>query len=109
MGTPKQAERFRKNHAPSFTIICDPHKILYKAYGLHAAGITGIISPKTIIRGLAALGRGNLPGLPSGDVFQLSGIFIIDKNMVIQYVHYAKNISDNPSIDEIIREAQLIK
>ncbi|MBF0555976.1 MAG: redoxin domain-containing protein [Nitrospirae bacterium] len=108
MGTPRQAEAFRKNHAPSFTIICDPRKILYKAYGLSQAGITGIVSPKTIIRGLGALRRGHLPGLPSGDIFQLSGMFIIDKNMVVRYVRYAVNISDNPSIDEIIREASAI-
>ncbi|MEO5360640.1 MAG: redoxin domain-containing protein [Nitrospirota bacterium] len=108
MGTPKQAEAFSINHTLSFTVICDPRKILYKAYGLLEAGITGIVSPKTIIRGIRALGRGHLPGLPSGDIFQLSGIFIIDKTMVIRYVHYARDISDNPSVEQIIREASTI-
>ncbi|MCG6553795.1 MAG: redoxin domain-containing protein [Candidatus Magnetominusculus sp. LBB02] len=108
MGSPKQAEAFRKNHDLSFTIICDPRKILYKAYGLIEAGITGIVSPMTIIRGIGALGRGHLPGLPSGDIFQLSGIFIIDSNMVVRYAHYASNISDTPSTEEIIRAAAAI-
>ncbi|MBF0473618.1 MAG: redoxin domain-containing protein [Nitrospirae bacterium] len=108
MGTPKQAEVFRKNHSLSFIIICDPRKILYKAYGLIEGGIAGIVSPKTIIRGLAAVGRGHMPGLPSGDIFQLSGIFIIDRNMVIRYVHYSKDMSDNPPIDEIIRQASAL-
>ncbi|MBF0555530.1 MAG: redoxin domain-containing protein [Nitrospirae bacterium] len=108
MGTPKQAEAFRKNYSPSFVIICDPRKVLYKAYGLIEAGITGIVSPKTIMRGLGALGRGYLPGIPSGDIFQLSGVFIIDRDMVVRYCHYARDISDNPSIDEIVRQASAL-
>ncbi|MBF0517921.1 MAG: redoxin domain-containing protein [Nitrospirae bacterium] len=102
MGSPKQAEAFRTDHKLTFVIICDPRKRLYEAYGLHKAGITGIVSPKTIIGGLRALGRGHLPGLPSGDIFQLSGTFLIDKHMGLLYAHYAVNIADHPSVDEII-------
>ncbi|MEO5357462.1 MAG: redoxin domain-containing protein [Nitrospirae bacterium YQR-1] len=104
MGTLKQAELFRKVHGITFTIICDPHKNLYRAYQLHSAGVTGIVSPRVLISGLRALGKGHLPGVPAGDVLQLSGVFIIDVNAVIRYAHYSKNIADHPSAGELLRD-----
>ncbi|MBV6341654.1 redoxin domain-containing protein [Candidatus Magnetobacterium casensis] len=104
MGTPRQAESFRKAHGLTFTIICDPHKHLYKTYGLLKAGITDIVSPKTFISGLRALGKGHLPGVPVGDVMQLSGVFLIGKDSVIRYAHYSMDIADYPAVADIIQK-----
>ncbi|MBF0539789.1 MAG: redoxin domain-containing protein [Nitrospirae bacterium] len=104
MGTPGQAESFRKKHGLTFTIICDPHKTLYKTYGLLTAGITDIASPRVAISGLRALAKGHLPGIPVGDVFQLSGVFLIDKDSIVRYAHYSRDISDYPSATDIIQK-----
>ncbi|MBF0344010.1 MAG: redoxin domain-containing protein [Nitrospirae bacterium] len=108
MGTPKQAESFRSSYNLPFKIICDPHKSLYKAYGLLKAGITDIVSPKVFISGLRALGKGHIPGVPVGDVSQLSGVFIIDKDSVVRYAHYSRDIADYPSAVELLQEASRI-
>ncbi|MBF0466367.1 MAG: redoxin domain-containing protein [Nitrospirae bacterium] len=107
MGSVKQSESFRKNHGLTFKIICDPHKHLYKVYELFSAGLTGIASPKVLVHGMRALVRGHLPGVPVGDIFQLSGVFIIDRTSTIRYAHYSKDIAGYPPAEELLNEAAL--
>ncbi|MBF0338420.1 MAG: redoxin domain-containing protein [Nitrospirae bacterium] len=103
MGTPGQAEVFRRRHDLTFTIICDPRKHLYKTYGLLRAGITDIVSPKVVISGLKALSKGHMPGVPVGDVRQLSGVFLVGKDSVLRYAYYSWDIVDYPSTADIIQ------
>ncbi|MBF0520139.1 MAG: redoxin domain-containing protein [Nitrospirae bacterium] len=105
MGGVKQSELFRKNHGLTFKVICDPHKHLYKAYELFSTGLSGIASPKVLVRGMRALVRGHPPGVPVGDVFQLSGVFIIDRTATIKYACYSKDISEYPPVDELLHIA----
>jgi hypothetical protein len=42
-------------------------------------------------------------GIPSGDVRQLPGVFIIDEDGTILYSHYARDAADHPDPDEILQ------
>ena len=55
-----------------------------------------------LLKGLSAMAKGHLIGVPKGDVRQLSGVFIIDTDGDIRYSHYAKNPADHPGVDEIL-------
>lgn len=102
MGTPEEAEGFRRQFNLPFTIICDPEKALYKAYGLKGRSISQIFSPKLFLKGLKAVGQGFLPGLSLGDPFQLPGVVVIDVKGHIRFRYYSRDPSDYPSIAIIV-------
>jgi peroxiredoxin len=102
MGTPDQAESFRKQFSLSFPIICDPEKKLYQIYGLGRSSFSRMVSPSVLLKGLKALSQGHTPRLPQGDVMQLSGVFLIDTTGHIRYAHYSKDPSDDPSIKNLL-------
>ncbi|UCD35587.1 MAG: redoxin domain-containing protein [Nitrospiraceae bacterium] len=102
MGRPEQSEEFRKRFAPSLTLICDPDKSLYQAFNLGRGSLYGMASPSVLIRGLRAMSRGNVPGMPQGDVMQMPGVFMIDTDGTIRYSYYAKDASDHPSVEELL-------
>jgi peroxiredoxin len=102
LGTPDRAEAFKKQFNISFPIICDPEKKLYQTYGLGRSSVARMASPAFLLRGLKALSRGHLPGVPRDDVMQMPGVFLIDTYGKIRYSHYSKDPSDNPSIGTLL-------
>jgi peroxiredoxin len=102
LGTPEQAEKFRKEFSLSFPILCDPGKDLYRAFGLGKGRFVDFASPVLLMRGLRIMGRGIVPGIPRGNVFQLPGVFLIDTDGNIRFAHYAKNPADYPSAESLL-------
>lgn len=102
LGTPDQAEEFKKQFSLSFPIICDPEKKLYQTYGLGRGSVVRMASPSLLLKGLKTLSRGHTPGVPQGDVMQMPGVFLIDTSGNIRYAHYSKDPSDNPSIETLL-------
>lgn len=102
MGTPDQAEAFKKQFSLSFPIICDPEKKLHQTYGLGRGSVASMVSPSLLLKGLKTLSRGYPPGVPQGDVMQMPGVFLIDTSANIRYAHYSKDPSDNPSIGTLL-------
>ncbi len=102
LGSPEQAEAFRKEFDLSFPIVCDPDRRLYAAYGLKKMGLLGFASPSLLVKGVKALGQGHSMGIPTGDIYQLPGVFIIDTNGRIRLSHFASGPADHPSADTIL-------
>ena len=50
MGPPKESEEFLEKFELPFTMICDPERKLYEAYGLKRMGALGFLSPSQIGR-----------------------------------------------------------
>ena len=102
LGTPDQAQAFKKQFSLSFPIICDPEKKLYQTYGLGRGSVASLASPTLLLKGLKTLSRGHTPGAPQGDVMQMPGVFLIDTSGNIRYAHYSKDPSDNPPIGTLL-------
>jgi peroxiredoxin len=102
LGTPEQSEEFRKKFQVPFTIISDHEKSLYRTFGLKQISQQGLLSPSMIIKGLSAMAKGHVMGVPEGDVRQLPGVFIINTDGRIEFSHYAENPADHPDPDTII-------
>jgi peroxiredoxin len=109
LGTPDQAEAFRKQFSLSFPIICDPEKKLYRIYGLGRSSVSRMVSPAVLFKGLKALSRGYTPSVPQSDVMQLAGVFLIDTAGNIRYAHYSKDPSDHPSIETLLALKGIIR
>lgn len=102
LGSPEQAEAFRQNFDLSFPIVCDPDRRLYAAYGLKQMGLWDFASPALLVKGVKALSQGHSMGLPTGDIYQRSGVFIIDPTGCIRYSYSARDPADHPSADTIL-------
>jgi peroxiredoxin len=102
LATPDRTEAFKKEFSLSFPIICDPEKKLYKIFGLGRGSFIRMASPAFLLKGLKTLSRGHTLGVPKDDVRQMPGVFLIDTTGNIRYAHYAKDPSDNPSIDTLL-------
>jgi peroxiredoxin len=109
LGPPDQAEAFRREFDLSFPIVCDSDRRLYAAYGLKKMGLLGFASPSLLVKGVKALGQGHSMGIPTGDIYQLPGVFIIDTTGRIRFSHYARDPADHPSADTILSALSKIK
>jgi len=104
MGSPRETEAFRQRFQIVFTVISDPDRKLYNTYHLTRMGFLGFFSPSLAFKGLSAMSRGHLMGLPEGDIHQLAGAFIIDTAGRIWFEHRSRDAADYPGTDEILEE-----
>lgn len=109
MGNPRETEAFRQRFQVVFPVICDPERKLYNAYQLTRMGFMDFFSPSLAFKGLSAMSRGHLMGLPEGDIQQLAGAFIIDTSGRIRFEHRSRNASNYPGADEILEELARLK
>lgn len=102
MSSPDDAAAFRKQFQLPFPVLADPMQKCYDAFAVPRGGVNAIMGPKTWLSGLAAtLAHG--VGTPNGDVRQLSGAFVVDRDGTIRYAQRAKHSADLPSHDAMLR------
>jgi peroxiredoxin len=109
LGNPQQTEAFRRDYRLNFPFACDPQRRLYEAFGLRKTSLLGLASPGVLFKGLKALGSGHGLGIPQQDIYQLSGVFVIDTQGTIRFSHRSQDPADHPSADEILRAAAQVK
>jgi len=102
LGTPPEAAAFARKYDVPFPIIADPEKKLYRAFALKRMSPLGFLSPTLALKGVAAAARGHGIGIPSGDVLQLPGVFVIDTAGRIVFSHYGADPADHPDPEEIL-------
>jgi peroxiredoxin len=96
-------QQYRKRFQVPYTIISDPEKNLYRAFGLKQMSPLGFFSPSLAVRSISTMAKGHFMGVPEGDVRQLPGVFVINTDGQIEFSHYAENPADHPDPDTIIR------
>ena len=82
--------------ARSVECLSDPDRAAYRAFGLSRGGVAEMFGPQVLARGLQAALHGHFLGMPKGDLFQLPGVFIVDRTGVIRFAHRNKDVADNP-------------
>ena len=87
-------------------VISDPNKLLYEAFGLRRGSIKQIVNPTIARRSIGAFRSGNRPGVLKHDPWMMAGVFRVEPDGDVSYSHYASDISDNLSGEEI---ANLLK
>lgn len=102
LGTPEQSVEFRKKFQVPFTIVSDPEKQLYAAFGFKQMSPLGFLSPSLFAKSISTMAKGHVMGVPEGDVRQLPGVFIINTDGRIEFSHYAEDPADHPDPDAIL-------
>lgn len=105
MGAPSRAREFGKQLALPFPLLCDPHRVAYRAYGLLHMSLRREASLHTTVRLARAVLQHGGSREREQPVRQLGGVFIVDPAGVIQYAFRSERASEHPTNDELIRLA----
>jgi peroxiredoxin len=102
MGSPAECTQFKERFDVPFPMVADPQKKLYQAFALKSMPAWKALSPALALKGLAAVARGHGAGMPVGDLRQLPGVFIIDRQGGIVFSRPADDPAGHPSAEEIL-------
>jgi peroxiredoxin len=107
MGNVAQTAAFRDRNRLPFTCLADPERVAYKAFGVPVGTVGQIAGPAVWGGGLKAVLRAGF-GKPVGDILQLHGSFIIDRDGIIRFIHLPRHSADRPTNDELIAQLRLL-
>ncbi len=101
--TPRQAAHFRRRQGTELPVLADEGRVSYKAIGAKVGGVSELIGPKSVAKGLATTIRtGKFQGRPVGNVAQLGGSMVVAPGGEVLFKHLATDASDNASVDELL-------
>lgn len=101
-GDSQQAQALCDRFDAPFPCLADPQRESYQAFGLKRGSVWEVMGPATVPRGLQAAAKGHFIERPIGDVMQLPGTFIIDRDGIVRYARYARHSADHPPVQEIV-------
>ena len=101
MGTPEEAGSLQRKLKLPFDVLSDPDRKAYRAYGLERGSFWQVSGPGVWAAGAKALLRGGI-GIPRGDVFQLSGEFVVDSAGIVRLAHRPRNSADHAGVEELL-------
>lgn len=107
IGEPKHAARYCPKLAPN-TICLVPEEgndSAHRAYGLEDVNKQEMASKEVGKALLKNALKGNIGGVPSGNVQMMPGTFIIDESGKVIFAYYSKHIADHPAIEDLIKMA----
>lgn len=107
MGRVNEAAEFKERMEIPQTILSDPNKLLYEAFGLRRGSFSQIVSPTITRKSIQAFKMGSRPGMLKQDPWMMAGVFRVEPDGEVSYCHYASDISDNLSGDAIARLLKL--
>src|SRR5262249_12409431 len=97
LGEPTKAAAFRRDLDLPFTILCDPDKSIYRLYGLTRRMnlFREMTSPTDVAHYASDIARYGF-ALTEQDMFQLGGVFVIDRAGLLHYSFTAIRSADFP-------------
>ena len=104
-GTPQATAEFAKTFAPGLRCLADPERKAYMAFGLERGNIFQTflnLKVWSAIRKSRQKGYQVEPPPPGQDAMQLSGIFIISRDGLVELPYYFDNIADHPPLDLLL-------
>ena len=107
-GTAWQAKRWREETQSPFSLLLDPERCVYRAYGLKRSAARSW-HPRAILSNLLLLLKGRKLRPFQGDPNQLGGDFLIDKQGIVRFAHPSEDSADRPSMKTLQLALKFIK
>ena len=104
-GTPQATAEFAKVFAPGLRCLADPERKAYMAFGLERGNLFQTflnLKVWSAIRKSRQKGYRVEPPPPGQDAMQLSGIFIISRDGLVELPYYFDNIADHPPLELLL-------
>jgi hypothetical protein len=100
---PSTLQRFGWFRDLPFTVVSDPSRRLYGAFGLQTRSLLRLFDPQTIMAYTRAFVHGNLPRLRHTDLRQLGGDAVLNRAGDVVFVHRSETPSDRPPVEVLLR------
>jgi hypothetical protein len=94
------ARQFARYGLEDIPRISDPERRLYAAFSLKRGSPAQVLGPAVWLRGLKSLLGGHLPGVPSGDVLQMPGAFLVYQGRVLRAFRH-ESTAERPDYSEL--------
>ncbi len=104
MGSPASVGEFCEQRAVPFGCLADPDRTAYRAFGLTTGGMSKLINPGSVLKGVKLYAKGMTTGLPHAgqDIRQMPGTFVIWPGGRIRFAHYNADAGDNPPMPALL-------
>lgn len=81
-----------------------PDRTAHRAFGLRRGTVNQTLGPQVWLPWLKNMATGKVQtGIwGKGDPAQLAGTFVVDTGGIVRYEHRARNVSDQPSNEELL-------
>ena len=109
MGNPTHLERYRERLAPHLHFLARKDDSAHRTYGLKEGNLAQLASFNVATSAIGEFARGNIGGVPSGNVRMMPGMFIVDNGGKITYTYYSKDIADHPTVDQLLTAAKQVR
>jgi hypothetical protein len=80
--------------------ISDPEQKLYQAFELQRGSMWQVMGPVNVFRAFESLFKGNLSAIPTADIFQLPGAFLIQDGKIVNAFRGTRS-SERPDYAEL--------
>ncbi len=102
MGTPEDTAQLCRRHRVDFICLADPGLEAYRAFGLERGSVAQVMGPLVMWKATLSALKGNY-GLPKGDVFQMPGTFVIDREGTVRFMKINDNLLDLLKPEEVLK------
>ena len=103
MGRVDDAARFKHGQRIPFPLLVDRKKNTYRALEA-ASSVAGALGPRVWLKGAKAVLTGHGMAPARQDWRQLGATAVVAPGGEVVYLHRSKNASDNPPVDDLLRE-----
>ena len=100
-GAPEVAKIWLEEMCPSFRLLLDPERLVYRTYGLQRSWLRSW-NLKTLWRYIQLLSAGRKWRGIQGDSAQLGGDFIVDSRGILQLTYRSHDPTDRPSVADVL-------
>ena len=108
-GNPAQTAELRRRYDAPLSFLADPDRKAYRAYGLESGSVAQVMGPRVMFKAALAALAGNVGGRAVGNVFQMPGTFVIDRQGVIRFCHRNRDAADNPPNQVLLAAAEQLQ
>jgi peroxiredoxin len=102
-----QARAWQEETGATFTLLLDPPRAAYRAYGLEHSRLRSW-GPKVWWRYVQLLIGGRRWRGIQGDTAQLGGDLIVDRNGIVRLVYRSHDPTDRPSVSQLLETLKRI-
>jgi len=100
-GTAEQARRWLEETGAPFSMLLDPDRAAYRAYGLERS-VWRVFHPKVFQVYFRLMLQGRKLRSVQGDPYQLGGDFIVDSRQIVRYALPSANPADRPDVQKLL-------
>ncbi len=103
LGVPEKARQFQQELDLPFTVLCDPTKQSYSAFGLtRRMSLLRELRPQSASRFVTDV-RQHGGAATEQDMLQLGGVFVVDRAGLVRFAFAALRASDQPALADVVR------